>query len=120
MATVRLNVALESIHGKVGDKLYRQYPHKLVIGPLPDYSKRKRNANQKASSSRFADAQGLTTALLADPQLKPAIERCARRGRMKPHDYLMRYLLKEHKPGQPFPWDAASSIKPATKGNVEN
>ena len=57
MATARLNVALEALSGKCEDMLYRRYPHKLVIGPLPDYSKRKRNAKQKACSARFGEAQ---------------------------------------------------------------
>jgi len=112
MATARLNVALEAISGKVGDLLFRHYANKLVISRAPDYSLRKRNANQKASSARFGEAQLQTTALLADPAQRPGIERCARRRRMKPHDYLMRYLLKEHKPGQPFAWEAAPPETP--------
>jgi len=38
---------------------------------------------------------------------------------MEPHDYLMRYLLKEHKPGQPFPWDTPPPVKAVTEGNAE-
>jgi hypothetical protein len=120
MATARLNVSLEGFSGKLGGLLFRRYPHKQVVGPLPDYSQRKRSGKQKGWSRTFGDAQLETAALLDDPQVEPAITRCARRRRKEPHDYLMHYLLKEHKPGQPFPWDTPPPSKPASKGKARS
>jgi hypothetical protein len=120
MATARLNISLEGFSGKLGKLLFRRYRRKQVVSLAPDYSLRKHSARQGACRRKFGDTQHQTTALLADPQVGPAIVRCARRRRMEPHDYLMHYLLKEHRPGQPFPWDAPPPGKPAAKAKAEN
>ena len=120
MAVARLNVALQGLSGKFGDALCRQYGKITVVSPAQDYSLRKRNDNQKASSKRFGGISHQAAALMHDPLQKPGIERWARRARRKPRGYLMHYLMKEHKPGQPFPWDAPPPFKPAAQGNAEN
>lgn len=75
MAVARFNVALRSIRGKCGDILIRKYGDKFVIGPLPDYSSRRRSRRQKASSRTFGQAVKYAGEVKHDPVRRAAYAR---------------------------------------------
>ena len=96
MAVARLNVALESIRGKIGDLVFRHFPDKIVINRAYDYSKRQRSARQKASSARFCKARLYADAKVRDPQQKAMIMRRAKRLHLTPRGYFFKEYCRMH------------------------
>jgi len=78
MAYIEFNPGADIPRGKQGNLLYRHYPTKVVVGPLPDYSKRRTTAKQKTNRQRFKlQWAPLAHQLLADPKEKAACQRLA-------------------------------------------
>jgi hypothetical protein len=70
MAIAQLNVSLESIRDKFGNQWCRRYGRKLVIGPMPDFSRRRRSKRQKETSRNFAKAHAYARKAVDDPVLR--------------------------------------------------
>jgi hypothetical protein len=70
MAKVKLNPALEAIHGKVGDLVFKRYEGREIVGPVPDRTGVVATANQLAQQDKFRLAALYGKAALADPQTK--------------------------------------------------
>jgi len=100
MAVARLNVALEGLRGKIGGWVFRGFGDIIEAYPAPDFSRRKPNAKQKASSKQFTLAVRYTDATLADPQQRPAIERRAKKLGLTPRSYLFKEYRRTHPQGK--------------------
>jgi len=78
MAKLEFNSASLLPHGIMGKLLLRRWGNKVLIGPVPDYSKRKASAKQKMRRRLFQqDWAPAARRLLADPKERAACQRLA-------------------------------------------
>src|ERR1041385_3696280 len=79
MATVRLNSALESLRGRVGEWVYKQYSYGTVVTRVPKMEGIKPSAAQRAHRNRVRAAGKFYQQVLADPVLLKRYSTLARR-----------------------------------------
>jgi len=77
MAKVDFNSGSLLMHGKMGTLVWRRYARGLSAYPLPDFSRRKSTAKQKAENQRFQRCAPVAHALLNDPKRKAECLRLA-------------------------------------------
>src|SRR6185503_5440301 len=70
MAKVKLNPILEQVRGKFGDLVFKRYGDEVIIGRVPDMSRRTLTANQTAQLERFRLAVLYGNSVIADPNKK--------------------------------------------------
>ena len=102
MATAQFNPSVERFRGKFGNRLYRRYGRKVNVIPLPDYSKRHRNARQKECSINFAKAHAATQKALADPILRALYARRKTRKYRTLRGFIMASYLHLGEPPRPI------------------
>jgi len=78
MATGMLNPIFESVRGKVGDLVIKQYGSKVVLSRKPVFRNRVFSEAQKASQERFREAALHAAALMSDPRARKVYEEEAR------------------------------------------
>jgi hypothetical protein len=94
MASAQPNPSFNHFRGRIGNLIFRLYRGRTVVSQAPDYSKRPRNANQKASSRQFAVAVAYADATLADPVKRAAYARRARRTGLTLRGFIIRDYMK--------------------------
>lgn len=102
MAIAQTNVSLDSIRGKFGDQWCRLYGRKLVIGPMPDFSHRRRSKRQKKWSRKFAKAHAYAQKVLDDPVLRAAYARRKTRKYKKLRGFIIAEYMHSDKPPRPL------------------
>ena len=71
MAKVTLNPMLQSLHGRLGNVVFRRsYSGKMTVIKLADMSKVKWSAAQKAQRQRFKQANAYAKAAMAEPAVR--------------------------------------------------
>ncbi len=70
MALTELIPLFVSIHGRVGDKVLKQYGTKIVISRRPVFRNRKFTEAQRAWQERFRQAVQYANRLMADPRAR--------------------------------------------------
>ncbi len=78
MAHVRLNPAIESIRGRVGDFVYKTFEGQDIVTRVPDFSNRVLTDAQKAAIEKFCRAAGYGKIVMADEQAKTLYEQVAK------------------------------------------
>ncbi len=94
MARLQPNPAIQNFRGQIGNLVFRCVRGQTVINQATDYSKRPRNANQKASSKRFAQAQIYYKQVKADAAKYAQYVRRAKRLQMTPRGLIIRDYMK--------------------------
>lgn len=79
MAKTSFNPILEGLRGKMGNVVFRQLYGKTVVSRVPDFSRRKLSAAQKAHLRQFKAAALQAQAALKDPKRRAAYQAKARR-----------------------------------------
>jgi hypothetical protein len=79
MAKVKLNPALDAIHGHVGDLVFKRFAGQEIVGKMPDRTGIVSSADQLAQQDKFRLAALYGKAVLADPQSKQVYEDAAAR-----------------------------------------
>jgi hypothetical protein len=79
MAKVKLNPALEAIHGHVGDLVFKRFAGQEIVGKMPDRTGIVASADQLAQQDKFRLAALYGKAVLADPETKQVYEDAAAR-----------------------------------------
>lgn len=69
VAKTKLNTALSSIRGRVGDLIYKHYSYGTVITRVPRMTHIKWSPAQRAHRQRVRDAANFCRTVLADPSL---------------------------------------------------
>lgn len=77
MAKTKLNTALTSIRGRIGDLVYKHYSYGTVITRVPRMTHIKWSPAQIAHRQRVREAGIFYRAVLADPRLKKKFEAIA-------------------------------------------
>ncbi len=78
MAKMDFNTGNLLPHGIIGNMLFRRWGNRVIITPVPDYSKRKASAKQTAGRQRFKQQTAPAAhQLLADPKERAACQRLA-------------------------------------------
>lgn len=96
MAISKNNVVTDSISGKVGNVIFKNYKNKTVISRYPNMSKVVKTDKQIENQYLFKAAQAYAKSILADPQKKLALAKTLRKGKTVYHAAISQYL-KENK-----------------------
>src|SRR5690242_16588625 len=74
MAKINLNPALEAIHGKIGDLVFKRFCGSEIVTRMPDRTGIVPSANQLAQMQKFRLAALYGTAVRTDPVSKQIYE----------------------------------------------
>lgn len=96
MAISKNNVVTDSLSGKVGNVIFKNYGDKTVISKIPDMSHVKKSAKQLENQELFSNAHYYAKGIIADPAKKLAFMKTIPKGKMVYHAAVSKYL-KEHK-----------------------
>ncbi len=78
MAKMDFNAGNFLPHGIIGNMLLRRWGNRVILSRVPDYSKRKASAKQKAGRQRFKlETAPAAHQLLANPKERAACQRLA-------------------------------------------
>ena len=94
MARLQPNPAIQNFRGQIGNMVFRCVRGQTVISRASDYSKRPRNAKQKASSRRFAQAQIYFKQVKADAGKYAKYVRRAKRLQLTPRGLIIQDYMK--------------------------
>ncbi len=96
MAISKNNVVTESLSGKVGNVIFKNYATKTVISRYPDMSRVVKSAKQLANQDLFSAAHRYAKSVISDPVKKLAFSKTIPKGKMVYHAAVSKYL-KENK-----------------------
>ena len=96
MAISKNNVVTDSLSGKVGNIIFKNYGDKTVISKYPDMSKVKKTAKQLQNQDLFSRAHHYAKRVITDPVKKLAFSKTIPKGKMVYHAAVSKYL-KENK-----------------------
>lgn len=96
MAISKDNIVTETLSGKVGNVIFKNYRNKTVISRRPDMSRVVKSTKQLEGQDRFRDAHFYAKGLMADPVKKLAFIKTLPKGKMAYHAAVSKYL-KENK-----------------------
>ncbi|RZK58994.1 MAG: hypothetical protein EOO91_06470 [Pedobacter sp.] len=99
MAISKNNIVTETLSGKVGNIIFKNYSNKTVISKYPDMSKVVKTERQKDNQILFKAAQAYATSILSDPEKKQAFIKTIPKGQIAYHAAISKYL-KENKSTQ--------------------
>jgi hypothetical protein len=95
MARIKNNDMIESLSGKVGNKLvYKTYAYGTVVSKCPNMSKVKPSTKQKRSNELFRKAVTYAKSIIADPKEKKKYESKLKPGKTVYNTALSEYLKK--------------------------
>jgi hypothetical protein len=80
------------LSGTFGPLVHKQYAGKTVVTVKPDMSRVKRNAKQKANSSKFTEAVIYAKAILNDPEKKRAYAKKLKKGQTVYHAAIREFM----------------------------
>lgn len=96
MAISKNNIVTESLSGKVGNVIFKNYGNKTVISKYPDMSKVVKSAKQMENQYQFSAAHAYAKRIISDPVKKLAFIKTIPKGKMAYHAAVSKYL-KENK-----------------------
>jgi len=96
MAISKNNLVTETLSGKVGNIIFKNYNNKTVISKYPDMSKVVKTDKQKENQLRFKAAQAYAKSILSDPERKIALIKTLPKDKTAYHAAISKYL-KENK-----------------------
>lgn len=96
MAISKNNIITETLSGKIGNIIFKNYGNKTVISKYPNMSEVVKSAKQLENQLQFKAAQAYAKNLLADPEKKLAFMKTLPKGKIAYHAAISKYL-KEHK-----------------------
>jgi hypothetical protein len=96
MAISKDNIVTNSLSGKVGNVIFKNYGDKTIISKYPDMSKVKKSAKQLENQDLFSHAHHYAKGIIADPIKKLAFIKTIPKGKMAYHAAVSKYL-KENK-----------------------
>ncbi|MBC7616416.1 MAG: hypothetical protein H7202_10140 [Pedobacter sp.] len=96
MAISKNNIVTETLSGKVGNVIFKNYGDKTVISRYPDMSKVVKTEKQIDNQYQFKAAQAYAKSILSDPERKKAFSKTIPKGKIVYHAAISKYL-KEHK-----------------------
>jgi len=95
MAKIILNPLVQSVHGKMGNIVFRRsYTGTMSIMKLPDMSNVKWSEAQRAHRQRFKQAVAYAKAALADPTVRAKYEKAAIKAHKRPFDLAVSDFFK--------------------------
>ncbi len=96
MATSKNNLILQSLSGKIGNIIIKNYKGKAVISKIPDMSNVVKTEQQLENQDRFQAAQAYAKSIINDPIKKSEYLKAIPEGKTVYHAALSKYL-KENK-----------------------
>ncbi|TCC93856.1 hypothetical protein EZ428_03540 [Pedobacter frigiditerrae] len=96
MAISKNNIVTETLSGKVGNIIFKNYGNKTVISKHPDMSKVVKTERQKENQLQFKAAQAYAKSILSDPEKKQAFIKTIPKDKIAYHAAISKYL-KENK-----------------------
>ena len=96
MAISKHNVVTDSLSGKVGNVIFKNYGDKTVISRYPDMSKVVKSNKQLDRQHLFKAAQAYAKSIISDPEKKLAFVKTIPKGKIAYHAAISQFL-KEHK-----------------------
>jgi len=96
MAKVVLNPVIKSIHGKLGDMVFRRSPTgKPTLIKLADMSNVKWSKAQKAHRQRFKEAVAYARTAMSNSQVRAVYEKLAKKQGKRPFDLAVSDYFKD-------------------------
>jgi len=99
MAISKNNIVTETLSGKVGNIIFKNYGNKTVISKYPDMSNVVKTEKQKENQLQFRAAQAYAKSILSDPEKKLAFTKTIPKDKTVYHAAISKYL-KENKTPQ--------------------
>lgn len=99
MAISKNNIITETLSGKVGNLIFKNYGNKTVISKYPNMSKVVKTEKQKENQLQFKAAQAYAKSILSDPERKLAFIKTIPKGKIAYHAAISKYL-KDNKTTQ--------------------
>lgn len=99
MAISKNNIVTESLSGKVGNVIFKNYNNKTVISKYPDMSNVVKTEKQKENQLQFKAAQAYAKSIISDPEKKLAFIKTIPKDKTVYHAAISKYL-KENKTPQ--------------------
>ncbi|MFA6276690.1 MAG: hypothetical protein WC622_08065 [Pedobacter sp.] len=96
MAISKNNIITETLSGKVGNIIFKNYGNKTVISKYPDMSKVVKTEKQMENQLQFKAAQAYAKSILSDPDKKSAFIKTIPKDKTAYHAAISKYL-KENK-----------------------
>lgn len=96
MAISKNNIVTETLSGKVGNIIFKNYGDKTVISKYPDMSKVVKTEKQKENQLQFKAAQAYAKSILSDPEKKSDFIKTIPKDKTAYHAAISKYL-KENK-----------------------
>lgn len=96
MAISKNNIVTETLSGKIGNIIFKNYGNKTVISKYPNMSEVVKSEKQLKNQLQFKAAQAYAKNLLSDPEKKLAFMKTLPKGKIAYHAAISKYL-KEHK-----------------------
>ena len=96
MALSKNNIVTDSLSGKIGNVIFKNYGNKTVVSKYPDMSKIVKTESQLENQYLFKAAHNYAKNILADPIKKAAFINTLPEGKFAYHEAVSKYM-KEHK-----------------------
>ncbi len=97
MAISKNNIVTETLSGKVGNVIFKNYSNKTVISRYPDMSKVVKSDKQLQNQEQFAAAHAYAKRIISDPAKKLAFMKTIPKGKMVYHAAVSKYLKESKK-----------------------
>jgi hypothetical protein len=94
MARTRSSLIVDSIKGRIGEIIIKQYGKRTVVSRVPDMSGIKPTKKQTAKRSKFKEAVAYAQSIIRDPEKKAAYKKTLRRGKTVYHEAIKEYLKR--------------------------
>lgn len=92
MAISTNNIITETLSGKLGNIIFKNYGNKTVISKYPNMSNIVKTEKQKQNQLKFKAAQAYAKSILADPEKKLAFVKTIPKGKIAYHAAISKYL----------------------------
>lgn len=99
MAISKNNLITETLSGKVGNIIFKNYDNQTVISKRPNMSSIVKTEKQKENQLLFKAAQAYAKSIISDPEQKLAFAKMIPKGKIVYHAAISKYL-KDNKTTQ--------------------
>ncbi len=96
MALSKNNIVTDSLSGKIGNVIFKNYGDRTVVSKYPDMSKVVKTESQLENQYLFKAAHTYAKNMLADSKKKEAFIKTLPKGKFAYHEAVSKYM-KEHK-----------------------
>lgn len=92
MATSKNNIVTDSLSGRIGNVIFKDYGDKTVMSKCPDMSKVIKTEKQLDNQYNFKVAQAYAKKLINDPVKKAELTKTLKEGQKAYHAAISKYL----------------------------